>query len=149
MEKQTKQTANQTFNQAFAMLQANLPVIPKSRAGYNYKYAPYEKIAEMVYPVLHKFGFFVTHKAEPKEICGNVYWCVTSKLVLSSSGEELVSSVPFDFTKGDQERGKSYTYGKRYNLVLLLGLSIDGEPDADDDQGEKPKAKPSKTDDEF
>lgn len=114
-----------TMAQAFLALQLELPVIPKSRDGYNFKYAPYEKIAELAFPYVWGHGFTIHHRIAADKV-------VTS-LTYAATGEAMISEYTFDTQMKDQEKGKSLTYGKRYNTALLLGLSIEGEPDRDDD----------------
>jgi len=113
---------------AFLEMQSELPVIPKTRDGFKFKYAPYEQIAKLAFPVMWKHGFTITHKSSVFETHGEVVTTLTHVY----SGREWVSSCAYNLVVTNQERGKSLTYGKRYNTALLLGLSIEGEPDMDD-----------------
>lgn len=120
---------------AFAAMQYELPCVPKSRSGYNFKYAPYETVMKYALPVMQKHGFSLRHCITRWNEC----WCVQTDLMLNGTQFETSYYPIGDRVGRDQDFGKSLTYGKRYNTVLLLGLSIEGEPDADD---EKPKAQP-------
>ena len=113
---------------AYLEMQAELPVIPKSRDGYKFKYAPYEKIGELAFPVMWKHGFTIFHSAT-KDANGQPV--VRTTLTHAASGAKWESEYEYDPKQHDQERGKSLTYGKRYNTALLLGLRIEGEPDRD------------------
>ena len=119
---------------AYLEMQAELPVIPKSRDGYNFKYAPYEKIGELAFPVMWKHGFSIFHKATQG---ANGQAVLKTTLTHAESGAKWESEYEYDPKAKDQERGKSLTYGKRYNTALLLGLRIEGEPDRDDDGAAK------------
>lgn len=129
MEETTKKKADANPLADFLAMQSELPVIPKSRDGYNFKYAPYEKVAELAFPVMWKHGFTIIHQSVTAGDSSEVLTTLTHV----KSGQSWSSSYAYDRTAKDQERGKSLTYGKRYNTVLLLGLSIEGEPDRDDD----------------
>lgn len=119
-----------SFDEAFIALQQEMPVIPKTKSGFNFVYAPYETVWANVSPVLKKHGFYITHESRVDHERGVA--TVFTSLVFAKTGDRITSEQPYDIKASDQNRGKSLTYGKRYNTVLLLGLSIEGEPDADD-----------------
>lgn len=122
--------SKETFDQAFLALQQDLPVIPKTKSGFNFVYAPYETVWAHVAPILKKHGFYIAHESRVDHDRGIA--TVFTSLVLAKTGGRITSEQPYDINASDQNRGKSLTYGKRYNTVLLLGLSIEGEPDTDD-----------------
>lgn len=130
MKMKEDQISKTTFDEAFLVLQQEMPVIPKTRSGFNFVYAPYETVWANVAPVLKKHGFYITHESRVDHERGIA--TVFTSLVLAKTGERITSEQPYDIKASDQNRGKSLTYGKRYNTVLLLGLSIEGEPDTDD-----------------
>lgn len=123
-------SSNTTFDEAFLALQQDLPVIPKTKSGFNFVYAPYETVWANVAPVLKRHGFYIAHESRVDHERGIA--TVFTSLVLAKTGDRITSEQPYDIKASDQNRGKSLTYGKRYNTVLLLGLSIEGEPDTDD-----------------
>lgn len=122
----------QPFETAFAAMQAEMPTVPRSRDGFNFKYAPYEEIWKFVSPVLARHGFTIRHRSVVNEDRGIAR--LDTMLIHVPSGLREFSEIPYDPSLRDQERGKSLTYAKRYNVVLLLGLSIEGEPDHDDER---------------
>ena len=130
--------------EAFRLMQSELPIIPRTRAGYNFKYAPYEKIGELAFPIIWKHGFSICHCVTRDSGVPVVRTIITH----TESGATWSSDYEFDPKVRDQERGKSLTYGKRYNTVLLLGLMIEGEPDRDDDDGSA-RASENSHDNEF
>lgn len=115
--------------ESFFHMQGELPTVPKTRQGFNFQYAPYETVIRYALPVMQRYGFSITFAVEHN---GSV-WCVRADLL--HRGTPFRSSLyPIGESKlgKDQEFGKSLTYGKRYLLVLLLGIAIEGEPDVDD-----------------
>lgn len=115
--------------EAFAAMQYDLPTIPKTRAGFNFKYAPIEVVMKYALPVLKKHGFCVTSRLE----FVHDRWCVRTDLIHNRTGVFATTLYPLGEKVGkDQEMGKAITYGRRYGIVALLCLSIEGEPDVDD-----------------
>lgn len=123
---------------AFLDMQKEMKVVPKAREAYNFKYAPYEKIAEVCFPTMWEHGFTISHASD---MTAEGAYVVTT-LTHASSGRKWISRYGYEAKAKDQERGKSLTYGKRYNTALLLGISIEGEPDRDDDIPEGAKKQP-------
>jgi hypothetical protein len=81
---------------------------------------------------------------EPLAQCGLGYIQITTETGLETrlftkTGESINFIYPVNLTGKAQEIGSSITYAKRYSLVALLGLIVDGD---DDDGNEANNQKP-------
>lgn len=144
--------ARKAFNQAFALMISELPVIErngtiktneKDRAGNKTgnqieqsKYALFEDILEGIKPVLAKFGFSISHRftqtPDRLETTGILAHC-------EGHSEQTSISLPID-TSGSKNNtqgwGSTSSYGKRYTTCALLPIVTKGE----DDDGNKADA---------
>jgi hypothetical protein len=116
---------------ALAELQANLPRIPKGRkvqaGARQYRYAEYDKILRDVRPVLHKFGFVWNSKPTMAQTAdGNTRFVLDYTLVHVATGDCIAGIYPL--TEGPpQTMGAQISYAKRYALVAVLDLEVEGE----------------------
>ena len=130
---------------ALAALQADLPRIRKGRkvqaGARQYKYAEYDKILAAVRPVLHKHGF--TWRSVPglRLIDGGDLRFVLHYTLEHSNGERISGDYPL--TEGPpQTMGAQISYAKRYALVAVLDLEVEGE---DTDAMDVPSRRPQHT----
>lgn len=125
------------FNEALTRVNDKMPRITKTK-GVSYdgkkdafKYAPLEKIDEIVKPLLKEEGFSVAYTVEPREGGGGVVIGTLTHV----KGHKRVSSIPLpvDTSGGKnaiQGMGSTTMYGRRYVLCNLLDIVVIG---ADDD----------------
>ena len=119
-------------------------VIPKSKKGFGYKYAPLDTILPIVEPLLRKHGLWYFHTTDFDKISWKTYlktviyelepedaaipgtvttgW-ITSKILID---EEVVLAKMNKF----MVLGSALTYFRRYHLVVMLGLITDEDTDA-------------------
>lgn len=121
------------FAAAVAALQADLPVIKRTRRGQagtrRYQYAAYDKILADVKPILASHGF--TWHTEPElAIIGSSqpHFVLTYVLTHVASGEEICGQYPL-IEGPPQQQGSAISYAKRYCLAAVLDLQIEGEDD--------------------
>jgi|HubBroStandDraft_1064217.scaffolds.fasta_scaffold60367_3 hypothetical protein len=120
-------TAGQTaaLFDALRKAQAEFPVIPKTKAAYNYKYAPMDEIEEKIRPVLIKHELAVFHPlnhVNGKQAVGTLivhveggrFWC-----------DGLIIQEGIKIT----DQGSHITYGRRYGYCAMLGITSQDEDD--------------------
>lgn len=139
------------FQRKFAELQADLPVIQKTKKVMDgnrvlYQYAPLEKILEQVKPFLKKYGFSYrwSEGLIEKEGYKRIY------CHLMGHGHEQMSycDIPIPpankLVNNAQSAGSASTYGKRYSFIAITGVVAD-----EDDDGRSVKTPPPKTESQL
>lgn len=115
------------FNQAKARLK--FPTIKKSSKSHNNKYAKYEDIHKVVFPIYSKEGFSISF-SEDVTGSGRVY---TAKLAHSGGHYETASMVLPADTSGSknaiQAIGSTVSYAKRYLTCMLFNIVTADEDD--------------------
>jgi len=127
---------------ALVAAQSKFPVLLKGSEGQvgsrKYSYLSYSEMIAQVMPILTAEGLCVFHTMEPAEIGSLLITTVfhaESETSISSSWR-VQPEVP-----GDQAKGSSVTYGKRYTLESLLALAS-GEGDDDGAAAEPEEKRP-------
>jgi hypothetical protein len=121
---------------AFSAMSDELPVITKkgqikNKAGQvQSKYARYEDIQRIVKPILRRHGFTVNHEQTPD----NSAEMVLTSFLMHRGGHSQKSTfrakADDSGSKNDvQGLGSIASYAKRYNVVALLDLEMQGEDD--------------------
>lgn len=111
---------------------ANIPT--KSGGSYSYKYATLPDILQAVRPVLAKHNLAVLQNATQTADGSVAIWT----MLVHSSGQHLVfEALPMPMGAIAQETGSAITYGRRYQLLAVLGLAAD-----DDDDGASAAPRP-------
>jgi hypothetical protein len=132
--------ARAAFNAAMAAFQAEVPVIPKSkkvhvegqRGTYDYNYAPLEKIAETVQPILSKHGlsyrFTTDFQLNPPAM---VVSCTVTHVEGYSATSEFRAPIDSAARMNDlQKSASAQTYARRYAFTNALGI-MTGDQDTD------------------
>jgi hypothetical protein len=123
---------------ALADFQQVVPHIYKGTSGYNYKYADWGQILDIVNPLLKKHGLGFTQLLDGTNL--------KTVLFHVESGETIEASVyiPQDVELQKmntfQVIGSGITYYRRYSLSAILGLVTDEDADA---SGEQVRPKPT------
>lgn len=116
---------------ALAEAQGEYPPICSDRQGYNFRYADLDMILLAVRPFLRKNGLSFSQSTEIND-SGDIM--MHTKL-FHSSGQWLETRARVVAEKsGLQEYGKAITYTRRYQLLALLGISIDKDKTDNDAQ---------------
>jgi len=139
---------------ALAKAQGEFPAIRKNKTvtkkgvskasgrefEYKYTYADLTEIIDSVRPALAANGLSFTQSIE---MVSNMSLCVTR--LLHSSGQHLTSSFPIIMDAKDMQSLAAITsYAKRYSLSMLLGISPDDDPDANDYEDARIETKPAR-----
>lgn len=134
-----ERAARITFEQSFARMRAELPIIKKTKevkrtnGNHMYNYAPLEEIQKQCDPILQKYGFSYSWREEAIPEGKRVWFdlfafghtksnCFDAPLLgakQSREGSEIVNAV--------QAARMTSSYAKRNSLVDGLGLIIEDE----------------------
>jgi hypothetical protein len=111
------------------------------KAKFSYTWSTYEDVVAAVKGPLHRNGITWTHTSSfsiPPDTKAMVM-IVTTTLFHAESGESISSSVPFTTIGNDpQQQGSIFTYGKRYTLSGICGLSHETDMDANKIPSDEP-----------
>ena len=126
--------AEGAFNNDFALMQGELPVISeKGEISVNgqvrSKYARFEDINQSVRPILQKYGFSIQFKVSTTENTIEVTGILRHK---EGHSESTSLPLPVDISGAKntvQSVGSSVSYGKRYVITALLNITTSGEDD--------------------
>lgn len=98
----------------------NVKIPTKTGREINFTYAELEEIAQSVTPALSANGLVITHQMQ---YAGDRF-CLISTL-RHESGEQIESLYPLPAVFGDaKELGIQITYGRRYNTICLLDITV-------------------------
>ncbi len=128
----TSETTNDLFA-AIASAQADIPTLPKDKAGYGYKYTPLDTVVEAIKPILasHKLAYVQMPTTPAPEY--NPAVALTTRLI-HASGEWLEDTLVIPIpTVGKANTAQAYgaalTYARRYALTAMLGIVADEDAD--------------------
>lgn len=129
--------AKQTFFESFALMQPELPIIPKSKkVKYEnlkgdvteYNFADLAQIDKCLKPVLKEYGFGYTHSASKTD---NGQTKIVTTLFHSQGHTISTEREAAADTSGGKNNiqgvGSTSSYLKRYNILDLLGISTEDE----------------------
>lgn len=120
--------ARKAFDVAIARAKAEIPVIKKTAAGHNNKYADLAAIARVVDPIIAKHGLsyrFRTVQTDKISVT-----CVLSHEAGHFEENTLVGMPDKGPGRNDiQAIGSALTYLQRYSLVQALGLAASADDD--------------------
>lgn len=124
--------AKAAFDEAFAAMQADLPVIVeyKKGDGGKWSYAPLEDIVQAVRPTLSKHGFALSHATEwPDKGTVKVIGILSHKQGHERRSEFLSAADNSGSKNAVQALGSATSYGRRYTTNDLLNIVTRGEDD--------------------
>lgn len=117
-----------TIHKALGKAQSEFPLIKKedSNPFFKSKYAGLPSVLEVVLPILHKNGLYLTQSPLSEgERVG-----VKTTITHAESGDSIEGSFTMALAKNDpQGAGSAITYARRYALVSMLGLNVDEDDD--------------------
>ena len=130
---------------ALVKAQLELKNPPKNKRGYGYDYSTLDSILEQVKPVLAKYELTILQL-----LSGDGTKVGVTTVLAHSSGESIqdtlfLPSVEMKNTNAIQAIGAAITYGRRYGLTSILGISADDDTDASDEPEKKEDKKDSKS----
>lgn len=137
-ERVTERNAELAMSEALAAFQAECPPIPRIGTAevkkngvkqYEYHFAPFEKIVAVIGPILTRHGLSFTHDGEVNE--NNVTTICTLRHVAGAK-RTATFTAPTDQSGGKnplQAVGSARSYGRRYTLIDVLGLTTEEDDD--------------------
>lgn len=121
--------ARVAYDEAFAAMQKELPIITQKGSSEHGKYGRWEDIVELVMPVVYRHGFGLSFSLfeTPPGFVG-----ITA--TLSYKGHRETSSFPFPVDESDEKSPihavtSATSYGKRYTGSAILNIVTKGEDD--------------------
>jgi hypothetical protein len=122
--------AEASFNGAFAQMQAALPTVTERGRSVTGPYATLEDIIEAVRPVLHRFGFALSHRSEfPDSGRVKVTALLTHRDGHAITSEFIANADTSGSKNAIQALGSAVSYGRRYTTKDLLNIATRGEDD--------------------
>ncbi len=133
-ERLSKQQAKAQFDEAFAEMQRNLPVIMARKKTTNGtkdgKYAPLEDIMEKVRPILADHGFSISHRNEfPAGGLIKTIGTLAHRAGFERSSEFVCVADKSGAKNDVQALGSAMSYGRRYTTNDLLNIVTRNEDD--------------------
>ena len=127
---------HETFDAAYHALQADIQPVHKTGINPHFK-ATYSQLVDIHQGsklALYRHGMFIEHTTSWSEAGGRML--LTSRLhhIHSDQNTEALWPVFVNNPTNPQEWGKSLTYGRRYNEMVLLNIAPTEEED-DDGEG--------------
>lgn len=113
---------------ALASAIQTMPEIKKTKANYNKgKYAPLDAVRGVVIPHLASHGISYHESIEP--MLDN--FVLKGTLTHLESGETLVGVLPLFMSSAAQQNGINITYGRRYLIQVLAGVTPEEDTDGE------------------
>lgn len=128
---------------ALSGLQSEIRDAEKDTQGYGYKYADLYQVLSLIRPLLAKFGLaFTQHVSNADDKV------VIETMIMHSSGQWLSSEIAMPPTPNKnmsaaQSVGSAITYGRRYALTAIFGITQTAEDtDAAHERYDQKKSEP-------
>ncbi len=118
-----------TIHTAFAKAQSEFPKVNKEASNpfFKNKYASLDNILEVILPILHSNGLYLTQSPVSNEKGIGVH----TAIVHADSGDSIEGEFYLPLAKQDpQGAGSALTYSRRYALQAMLGLNFEEDDDA-------------------
>lgn len=130
-ERMLDREAKASFDKAFLEMRPELPTLVERKSGGTGKYTPREDIVIAVTPILHKFGFALSHETD---WAGDGKVAVVSAILTHRDGHQRRSRFmsPADNSGSKnavQGLGSAIEYGRRYTTCDVLGIVTKGTDD--------------------
>lgn len=131
------------YNNDFALMSKEIPVIAKSKKAHNTSYAPLEDIVKVVQPILSKYGFSVSFTTEQQGLEAVTVNCILQHKDGHSTSTALMlpTKAVNNSMNAMQAIGAAISYGKRYTICGILNIATAQD---DDNNGFAVNAKTSK-----
>ncbi len=129
-DEQEQRQAMKNFDQHFAALRADLPVMPRSKNGYGYKYCPLEVMQMLIDPVVSEHGFsyrFSEEMLEKPEGWKRVYCHITGYGFERTNSFDVPPMKGTDRMNEVQKLAVLSSYGQRYALKAGFALVVADE----------------------
>ena len=119
------------YNNDFALMSKEIPVIAKSKKAHTTMYAPLEDIVKVVQPILSKYGFsvsFTTHQDGLGAVTVNC--SLQHKDGHSTSTSLMLPTKAVNNSMNPMQAiGAAISYGKRYTICGILNIATAQDDD--------------------
>lgn len=126
-----KQQGIINYNNDFALMSKEIPVIARTKKTHTTFYAPLEDIVKAVQPILSKYGFSISFTTEQQGLEAVTVNCIlqhkdghSTKTALTLPTKAVNNSM-----NAMQAIGAAISYGKRYTLCGILNIATAQDDD--------------------
>lgn len=126
-----KQQGIINYNNDFALMSKEIPVIAKSKKAHNTSYAPLEDIVKVVQPILSKYGFSVSFTTEQQNLDAVTINCILQHKDGHNTSTALMlpTKAVNNSMNAMQAIGAAISYGKRYTICGILNIATAQDDD--------------------
>lgn len=119
------------YNNDFALMSKEIPVIAKSKKAHNTSYAPLEDIVKVVQPILSTYGFSVSFTTEQQGLDAVTINCILQHKDGHSTSTSLMlpTKAVNNSMNAMQAIGAAISYGKRYTICGILNIATAQDDD--------------------
>jgi len=122
-ERVMRSQAEAAFNEAFAIMQGEIPTVVERGKTDKAAYATLEDIVETVRPILTRHGFALSHRTEwPATGIVKIVGILAHRLGHQRESEFITPADSGPGRNAIQALGSAVTYGRRYTTNDLLGI---------------------------
>lgn len=126
-----KQQGIINYNNDFALMSKEIPVIARTKKTHTTFYAPLEDIVKAVQPILSKYGFSISFTTEQQGLEAVTVNCIlqhkdghSTKTALTLPTKAVNNSM-----NAMQAIGAAISYGKRYTICGILNIATAQDDD--------------------
>lgn len=126
-----KQQGIINYNNDFALMSKEIPIIAKSKKAHTTTYAPLEDIVKVVQPILSKYGFSVSFTTEQQGLEAVTINCILQHKDGHSTSTALMlpTKAVNNSMNAMQAIGAAISYGKRYTICGILNIATAQDDD--------------------
>ena len=119
------------YNNDFALMSKEIPVIAKSKKAHTTSYAPLEDIVKVVQPILSKYGFSVSFTTNQDGLDAVTVNCSLQHKDGHSTSTSLMlpTKAVNNSMNAMQAIGAAISYGKRYTICGILNIATAQDDD--------------------
>ena len=119
------------YNNDFALMSKEIPVIAKSKKAHTTSYAPLEDIVKVVQPILSKYGFSVSFTTSQDGLDAVTVNCSLQHKDGHSTSTSLMlpTKAVNNSMNAMQAIGAAISYGKRYTICGILNIATAQDDD--------------------
>ena len=126
-----KQQGIINYNNDFALMSKEIPIIAKTKKAHTTMYAPLEDIVKGVQPILSKYGFSISFTTEQQGLDSVTIHCILQHKDGHSTSTALMlpTKAVNNSMNAMQAIGAAISYGKRYTICGILNIATAQDDD--------------------
>lgn len=119
------------YNNDFALMSKEIPVIARSKKAHTTSYAPLEDIVKVTQPILSKYGFSISFTTEQQGLEAVTVNCILQHKDGHSTSTALMlpTKAVNNSMNAMQAIGAAISYGKRYTICGILNIATAQDDD--------------------